>query len=156
VAWWIWLVIGFACLAAEVLTPGGIVLVFFGAAGLLVGILSGLGLAGPLWVQVLVFSVLSVVFLITLRGPIVRRMARSSQDLAIDSLVGEEAVLLEDLEPGGKGKAELRGTAWTAHNAGGAVLRKGQRCSVTKAQGLNLWLEELDTVAVPPRTDGGS
>ena len=32
----------------------------------------------------------------------------------MDSMAGESAIPLEDLVPGGTGKAELRGTTWTA------------------------------------------
>ncbi len=55
-------------------------------------------------------------------------------------MVGESAIPLEDLVPGGTGKAELRGTTWTAHNAGPALLNKNQRCKVERIEGLTLWI----------------
>ncbi|MBU6434571.1 MAG: NfeD family protein, partial [Nitrospirae bacterium] len=59
---------------------------------------------------------------------------------AVDSMGGETAIPLEDLAPGGTGKAELRGTTWTAHNAGPALLKKSQRCKVERVEGLTLWI----------------
>ena len=41
--WWAWLLVGFLLVFAELLTPGGFYLLFFGLAGIVVGLL---GLAG--------------------------------------------------------------------------------------------------------------
>ena len=58
----------------------------------------------------------------------------------MDSLVGEEVVLLDDLAPGATGRAELRGSPWSARAASNAPLRAGQRCRVVRVEGLTLWL----------------
>lgn len=137
--WWIWILIGLACLGLEVMTPGGIIMLFFGISAVVVGVLAGVGLGGPIWVQTLLFSILSIVSLLTLRGPIIRRIgAQDTGGPGIDSLVGETAVLLEDIAPGGFGKGELRGTGWTVQNIGDRGLAKGQRCAVCEVDGLNL------------------
>ena len=73
--WWIWILVGLALLAVEIAIPGGIIMLFFGVSAMIVGVLVALGVGGPLWFQVLLFSVLSVVSLLTLRGTILRRMA---------------------------------------------------------------------------------
>ena len=72
--WWMWLVLGLVLLAGEVVVPGGIMLLFFGVAALIVGALAGGGLGGPAWLQWLLFSGISIVSLLTLRGPILRKM----------------------------------------------------------------------------------
>ncbi len=141
--WWIWILIGLGCLALEVITPGGIIMLFFGVSAGVVGVLSGLGLGGPLWFQILLFSFLSVASLFTLRGPILRRM-QTTPDASgtVDTLVGETAILLQSLSPGDIGKAELRGTGWNVQNVGQNQLAKGQRCTVKKVDGLNLMVAE--------------
>ena len=60
--------------------------------------------------------------------------------LAVDSLVGEVAVPLEDLAPGAVGKAELRGSAWTAKNVDARPLARGERSIVAQVDGLVLSL----------------
>ena len=65
--WWIWIIFGLLLLAAEVMVPGGIIMLFFGAAALIVGLLVALGLGGPIWLQWALFSVVSVVSLLALR-----------------------------------------------------------------------------------------
>jgi len=65
--WWIWMLSGLALLALEILLPGGIIFLFFGASAMIVGALVALGLGGPLWMQALVFSALSVVSLLSIK-----------------------------------------------------------------------------------------
>jgi len=138
--WWMWIVLGFVLLVAEVAIPGGIILLFFGAAALLVGALVGIGAGGPPWLQALLFSVISVISLLTLRGPILRRMGPLGRPDPIDSLVGRSVEALEDLPAGGEGKVELRGTSWTAQNVGGEAVAAGQKCVVQRLDGLKLYV----------------
>lgn len=141
-AWWIWVLIGLLLLGAEMAFPGGIVLLFFGAAALIVGLLVAPGLDVPIWGEFALFSLLSVVSLYSLRGPIQRRLKRGDAAAAdIDSLRGEVAVLTQDLGPGANGKAELRGTTWSAHNVGDTPLAAGQSCVVERVEGLTLFVK---------------
>ncbi len=139
--WWLWLLLGLALLGLEALTPGGFFVLFFGCAALVVGTVTGLGFGGPVWVQWLLFSALSVSSLLLFRGKLLAWAEARPRGGAIDRLEGEIAVLLEDLAPGAIGKAELRGTAWNAQNSGRRPLSKGQRCRVARVEGLTLWLQ---------------
>jgi inner membrane protein len=136
--WWLWVVLGFVLMGLELFTPGGFYVLFFGVGALVVGILVGLGLAGPTWMEWLLFSVVSVLSLAVFRGPLLARMRVRGADSAIDRIVGEIAIPIEDLAPGEVGKVELRGTTWTAHNDGLITLARGQRCRVTRVDGLTL------------------
>ncbi|TMB50337.1 MAG: NfeD family protein [Deltaproteobacteria bacterium] len=141
-AWWLWMLLGFALVGCEVMTPGGFFFLFFGLGAITVGVLAALGAGGPGWVQWLLFSLISIGFLVPLRGRLLRRVATGDDAAArVDVLVGQVAVLLDDLPPGEVGKAELRGTAWTARNEGERALRRGQRGKVTRVDGLTLWLQ---------------
>lgn len=135
--WWMWVLLGLALLVVELVTPGGLFALFFGVGALVVAPLALAGLDG-VW-QWLAFSAVSLVLLATLRRSLRDRLSARS-GLAIDSIVGEEAVLLADLPAGGEGKAELRGTPWSARAASGLALRAGQRCRVERVDGLTLWL----------------
>ena len=139
--WWIWILIGLALLAVEVAIPGGIIMLFFGVSAMIVGALVAIGIGGPLWFQTVLFSVLSIVLLLTLRGPILRRMkATGAAAGEIDSIAGEQALLLGDLAPGAEGKAELRGTSWTVENVGDGPLSAGEKCTVDRVEGLKLYV----------------
>lgn len=140
--WWYWMLLGLALLGTELITPGGFYILFFGIAALIVGALSGLGVQLSDWMQWLLFSGLSVVSLILFRNPLLAKMkSLEGQRPDVDSMIGEQAVATEHLAPGAQGKAELRGSAWTARNASQEPLRKGQRCVVERVEGLTLWIK---------------
>jgi membrane protein implicated in regulation of membrane protease activity len=139
-AWWIWVLGGLILLVVEVATPGGFFAVFFGAGAILVGVLKALGWDGPAWAEWLVFTILSLVALGLFRKPLMRRFNLSGGKKTVDRMEGERALVTEEVAPGGVGKAEMRGTPWTARTAGESVLAKGQRCRVERVEGLTLWL----------------
>lgn len=139
--WWYWMLVGLVLLGAEMVTPGGFYILFFGLAALAVGTLAGAGLVQAEWLQWLLFSGLAILSLLVFRGPLLAWIKTQEVETpAVDSMGGETAIPLEDLAPGGTGKAELRGTTWTAHNAGPTLLKKSQRCKVERVEGLTLWI----------------
>ena len=139
--WWHWGLLGLALLIIEVLVPGGFYLIFFGVGALIVGIMVQAGLQ-TLWMQWLLFSILSIASLVLFRGPLLRKIqAGSGTTHAVDSFLGEIAIALDDIPPDSAGKAELRGAPWNAHNNSKIPLAKGQRCCVDKVEGLTLWIK---------------
>ena len=138
--WWMWVVAGFALLALELASPGGFYLFFFGCGALAVGLLAALGWAGPLWLQGVLFTVLSSFSVLFFRPLLMKKMQAGSGDVEIDSLVGERALVRDEIVPSGFGKAELRGTTWNAKNAGESPVGPDQSCRVEKVDGLTLWI----------------
>jgi membrane protein implicated in regulation of membrane protease activity len=137
--WWYWIFLGLLLLAADLIMPGGFYLLFFGLAALAVGAIAASDWVQPAWVQWLLFSVLSVVSLLVFRGPLMARVkSLEGARTEVDTMLGETAVLLDDLTPGGIGKAEMRGSTWTARNTGHVNLTKGQRVRVERVEGLTL------------------
>lgn len=139
--WWYWMLLGLVLLGVEMATPGGFYILFFGLAALIVGSLAGLELIQAEWLQWLLFSILAILSLLVFRGPLLASLKKRDKNLPdVDTLAGESAVPREDLAVSGTGKAELRGTTWTAHNAGPTPLLKGQRCKVERIEGLTIWI----------------
>jgi membrane protein implicated in regulation of membrane protease activity len=136
-AWWLWILIGLALLVFEMLTPGGLFALFFGAGAIATSLLAALG--APAIVQWIAFTVLSIGLVLTVRKPIQEWLARRAGP-PVQELVGEVATLLEDVDAGQDGRAELRGTPWTARVSSGIPLKAGQRCKVERVEGLTLWL----------------
>jgi membrane protein implicated in regulation of membrane protease activity len=142
--WWIWLLVGLLLLLAELVTPGGFYIIFFGVGALVVGILAGFQAAGPPWFQYILFSVVSVVALWLFREKLLQ-LTRSHSSDGVDNLVGETAVLLEDISANGIGKAEMRGTSWSTRNVGDKPLARGQRCKVERVEGLTIFVRAEPT-----------
>ena len=58
--WWHWLVLGLILVALELAASGGFYVIFFGIAAVAIGALRLFDVAGPAWMQVLLFIVISV------------------------------------------------------------------------------------------------
>jgi membrane protein implicated in regulation of membrane protease activity len=139
--WWYWVTLGLVLAILELVVPTSFFLLFFGLASVMVGFLTLLGLAGATPVQLLLFSVLSVLSLLLFRGPLLRRVHRDDwMRRPVDALTEDIATTLEEIAPGSIGRVELRGTAWSARNVGAGVLSKGQRCAVQRVDGLTLYI----------------
>ncbi len=82
--WWAWLLVGFLLVAAELLTPGGFYLLFFGLGGIVVGLLGLAGIVLPAWGQWLLFSALSIGATLIFRKPLLdwlqKRMPQPQAD----------------------------------------------------------------------------
>jgi membrane protein implicated in regulation of membrane protease activity len=140
-AWWHWIVIGLILIALEMAASGGFYVIFFGIAAIAIGVLHALDIAGPPWFQVFLFSAISVGSLLFFRRPFMRWMQLDRPGSDVDSMIGETAVPLEDIDPGAVGRAELRGTVWSARNRATAAIRKGQRCTVVAVDRLMIFVE---------------
>ena len=136
--WWHWFLLGLLLIAAEMAAAGGFYIIFFGSAALVVGVLASLGLAGPVWMQLLLFSVLSIGSLLLFRSRLLRIFQSDPQAPPVDQLVGEVAIATGEMQPGGIGRVELRGSAWTARNDSAQPLLHGERCRVLRVEGLML------------------
>ena len=141
IEWWHWLVLGLVLVALELAASGGFYVIFFGIAALAIGALHLLDIAGPAWMQVLLFTLISVGALLFFRRPMMRWLQLDAAPGDVDSLVGETALALEEMQPGAIGRAELRGTVWTARNRAAVPLRQGQRCTVVAVDRLTILLE---------------
>jgi membrane protein implicated in regulation of membrane protease activity len=139
--WWQWLALGLVLVLLEMAASGGFYVIFFGIAALTIGALHLLNLAGPVWFQLLMFSVLSVGSLLVFRNPMIRWLKLDQGAADVDTLAGEIAVPLEDIGPGEVGRVELRGTIWTARNTSGGAITRGRRCSVVRVDRLMLFIE---------------
>ncbi len=140
ILWWHWLVLGLVLVVAESAAAGGFYIIFFGIGAILVGIMAGLGVAGPPWLQFLLFGVISAAGLMLFRNSLLQKFQPDPQAPKIDTLVGEVAIATEDFAPGGVGRVELRGSAWAARNEAGVAVSRGARCHVTRVDGLTLYV----------------
>jgi membrane protein implicated in regulation of membrane protease activity len=142
--WWIWILLGLLLLLVELVTPGGFYILFFGIGAVIVGTLVAFESAGPSWFQFILFSVVSVLSLWLFREKLLQLTRAPSTD-RVDSLVGETAVVLEDISINGIGKAEMRGTPWNTRNIGARPLTRGERCRVERVEGLTIFVRAEST-----------
>ena len=135
--WWVWVLAAFLLLTVEVLSTTAHI-GFFAVGAFLVAILVGAGAGGPLWFQLLFFAISSVVLLVFVRPVVVRKLGLNKNPVVDPPLDGQEAIVLEEMAVSGDGRAEMRGSTWSARNVGASPLTRGQRCIVEKVVGLTL------------------
>jgi membrane protein implicated in regulation of membrane protease activity len=138
--WWIWLALGLVLMVIELATPSGFFVMFFGLGALTVGVLTRLGIAGPAWMEWLLFTVFSIVYVLLFRDRLQQRVQRPDTD-NIDTLIGELAMPRERIPPAGVGRVELRGTIWNARNDSTVPLEPGRRSRVTRVDGLLVFVQ---------------
>ncbi len=133
--WWGWIVVGVLLLGGEMLADAGFYLVFLGVAAVLTGLLGAAGLSGGIAMQWAIFGALSVVLLVGFRARVYGRL-RGSAAPGHESIVGETALVQQGIAPGALGRAELRGSSWSARNVGTAPIAAGGRAQVVRVEGL--------------------
>jgi membrane protein implicated in regulation of membrane protease activity len=136
--WWMWMILGLLLMLAELATPGGFYVIFFGASAIVLGLLSLLGIAGPQWFQWLLFTALSVLGVAVFRQRLLKRLEIPPRPDDLDTVVGKVALVVEAMPPGSFGRVEMRGTAWSAKNIGPQPLASGERVKVEQVDGLIL------------------
>lgn len=136
--WWMWMILGLLLMLAELATPGGFYVIFFGASALVLGLLSLVGISGPQWFQWLLFTSLSVLGMALFRQRLLQRLGIPPRPDDLDTVVGKVALVVEPMPPGSFGRVEMRGTAWSAKNIGPQPLASGERVKVEQVDGLIL------------------
>lgn len=140
-AWWLWTMLGCVLLIGEILTPG-VFLLFFGCSALAVGFLVSLNIAGPLEVQLALFSGIAILLLLTLRKKILTTQSKVADE--VDSIVGQLALATSNMSLEQSGKVELRGTSWNAKNVSSKPISVGEQCRIEKVDGLVLHIVKID------------
>ena len=135
----VWIVAGLVLMAVEVHYTRDFTLFCFSISALLVGVMTILGVL-DLWTQWISFAALSTALLFSAREWLRRKMLNRPGSGELENIIGQSAIPLDDLPAYGFGKAELRGTTWSAHNVTHLKILRGQRCKVMRLHGLTLWI----------------
>ena len=136
---WIWLAAAIIFIIIETVTVG-LTTIWF-VAGALVALILALIKVG-VGVQVAVFLILSLVLLATTRKIFVNKLKTGSEKTNVDALVGEEAVVLEDITPFNTGLVKVKGQNWTAIAADkDASILKGSTVKIKAIEGVKLIVE---------------
>lgn len=137
-AWWGWCILGMVLLGAELLAVDAqFYLVFAGLAAVVVGLLGLVGLELPVAGQWLLFAVIAVASMFTLRRPIYQKlMNKPFGNVSTD--LDQRIVLTQELAPGKSCRVEYRGSGWTALNIGDEVIPPGGAARIDSIEGVTL------------------
>jgi hypothetical protein len=136
--WWGWCILGAVVIGVELLAVDAqFYLVFAGVAAVTVGLLNLVGLELPAAGQWLLFAVLAVGAMFTLRRPIYAKlMSRPFGNVSTD--LDQRVVLPQELAPGKTCRIEYRGSGWTAMNIGDQPIASGCPARIDSIDGVTL------------------
>ncbi len=135
--WWLWIFFGLALLALELFLPTGFFVFLIGIGAVATGLVVFIGLGGPAWLHWILFVLFSSALLMYVRSYMMGRTDSGEKD-ADRGPQGQTVTLTTDVEPRGVGSGELRGASWSLRNDGAESLKVGQRCVVTRVEGIML------------------
>ena len=130
----------------EALTVG-LVTVWF-ALGALAALISSL-FGGPLWLQILLFIVVTAVTLITTR-PLVKKYfgKNSHKPTNADMVIGKDAQVTETIDNlQGTGAVRCMGKEWSARSRNGEQISIGETVAAVEIEGVKLIVERKPTQA---------
>lgn len=132
-----WLAIVIVLLVIEIATLG-LTTIWF-AGGALVACIAAL-LHANIWVQIVLFLVISVLLLFFTRPLAIRYMNKDRTKTNVDSMVGKEAVVTEAIDNlKAQGVVQVNGLEWTARSEESQeVIPKGAIVEVGSVDGVKL------------------
>ena len=134
---WLALLVGF--LVMEAACPIHLVSIWF-AAGALVALIAAL-LGAQIWLQVVLFAVVSVGLLILL-WPFVKKVLNPRLTKTnVDSVVGTEGYVTEKVDNfNAVGRVKLGGMEWSARSTDGKPIAEGTLVRVDKIEGVKVFV----------------
>lgn len=135
-----WLIAFILFVVGEAVTVG-LVAIWFAVGAL--GALAAAALGGGLWLQIVIFLLLSALSLMLLK-PLSRRWmaGHKAARTNADRVIGETALVTEDIDNTmATGQVQVDGQIWTARSAHGVVIPAGSRVKVLSIQGVKVMVE---------------
>ena len=132
----IWLIIVAVMLIIEIFTMG-LTTIWFSLGAVAAAIASGL--EAPIWLQIVLFSVVSVLVMILVRPFAVKVINKERIKTNIEEIVGEKAVVIEEIDnEKEKGMVRYRGVEWMARSVDGSILAVDEIVTIDTVSGVKL------------------
>ena len=135
----VWLGLMILFLVVEAACPLHLVSIWFAAGSL--GALVASALNTPLWVQILVFLVLSGALLACLR-PFAKKFIKPKITATnTDSVIGSAGFVTEDIDNlSARGQVKLGGMFWSARSTSGNPICKDTKVTVDRIEGVKVFV----------------
>lgn len=144
----IWIVLAVVLAIVEAMTVG-LFTIWFAAGALVASLLSYYG--APFWAQVLVFLLISLLLLYFTKPLALKKLKIGTQKTNTDAILGQVAMVTEEIPPFGTGQVKLSGLIWTAVTMAGSdqlPVPTGTRVKVKRIEGVKLVVEPVDQASI--------
>jgi len=137
----IWLIIFVACIVIEIISMG-LTTIWFAGGALIAALAAALDV--PLWVQIVLFVLVSLVLLYFTRPIAVKYFNKDRIKTNAESLVGKQAIVISEIDNlQGIGQVTVEGKEWTARTVtDGVTLPTGSVVIIRAISGVKLMVEE--------------
>lgn len=137
----LWMVVLILFLVFEIMTLG-LTSVWF-AGGALVAFIVAVCGANP-WIQIIVFLVVSLVLLFTVRPIAGKYFNNNRQKTNIDALVGRQGVVTVQIDNlKGQGEISLAGQMWTARSANDTIIEEKAQVEIVSIEGVKAIVKKI-------------
>ncbi len=136
----IWLVTTVALSVIEIFTMG-LVTIWFAAGAAVALIMSLIG--APLWLQITLFLIVSIVVLVLVRPLAASHFNNRLKKTNIDAVVGRKLIAKTEIDNlHGFGKVDMDGSTWIAASSmDNVIIHQGEEVKVVEVQGVKLIVE---------------
>lgn len=137
----LWLILLVVLALIEIATLG-LTTIWFAVGALVATIVAALG--GPLWLQIALFLIASILVLIFLRPIAVKFFNKDREKTNVESLIGMHAVVVSEIDnQSEQGQAKLNGLDWMARSMDDKItIPVGTVVTVLEVRGVKLIVEE--------------
>lgn len=113
------------------------------AAGALAALICAL-LGGPLWLQIVLFLLLSALCLAAIRPLAQKHLNNKVEPTNADRVIGAEAVVTEDIDNlRAVGAVRIGGVIWSARSESDAPIPAGTLVRVLRIEGVKVFVEQV-------------
>ena len=137
----LWLILLVVLALIEIATLG-LTTIWFAVGALVATIVAALG--GPLWLQIALFLIASILVLIFLRPIAVKFFNKDREKTNVESLIGMHAVVVGEIDnQSEQGQAKLNGLDWMARSMDEKItIPVGTVVTVLEVRGVKLIVDE--------------
>ena len=139
---YIWIGLMVVFLIIEAVCAIHLISIWFAAGALVAAIVAALN--GPVWLQLLLFVLVSGVLLAALL-PFVRKFINPKLEKTnVDSVIGTEGYVLQNIDNlSATGQVKLGGMEWTARSVTGEKIPAGALVKVEKIEGVKVFVSAI-------------
>lgn len=137
----IWLIVFVACIVIEIISMG-LTTIWFAGGALIAAVAAVIGV--PLWMQIVLFVLVSLILLYFTRPIAVKYFNKDRVKTNAESLVGKQAIVISEIDNlQGIGQVTVEGKEWTARTVtDGITLPTGSVVIIRAISGVKLMVEE--------------
>ena len=136
-ALWIWVILIIAFVIAEIATLGLTTIWFAGGAAVALGVCAA---GGNIWIQIILFIIVSLVLMALIRPLAKNRFNSKRTRTNVDSVLDQTGIVLQKINNlDAKGLVKIGGQEWTARSADPNVeIEAGEEIVVDRVEGVKV------------------